>query len=181
MSRGSHRESELEAELQRLRQDLERLCIRVDAQEERIRALSEGNRSGSPSASTIIRSPSFDRPATGCDRPSGYTPYPWSQREQVARDIGQLITKCLHGEHRGSSGRDTLSRLQSQLYVVVRDFDNRVYRNPVRVCHQFSEVRELCQRSGFFGNSIFVGFPTEYEARIAVQVAALHWPRSDQQ
>lgn len=181
MSERRTAERELREEIHQLREELERLSIRVDTQELRINALSqEREGAASPAASALSRASSFDLPASfdNVRRPRGDTPYPWNQREQVARDVGYFIRRCLAGENRGASGRSRLPRLQNQIYLVVRDYQDRVYRNPVRVFRRFSEVRELCQHEGYFGDSIFVGLPTEYEARIAAQVAGLHWPVS---
>ena len=55
--------------------------------------------------------------------------------------------------------------------------------NPVRVLSRFSEARELVTETGVgsnFGDSIFAGFASQWEAKIAVQEAALSWPLAQQ-
>lgn len=99
----------------------------------------------------------------------------WSVRERIAGDIGRFFVRCLEGTNRGSSGRDRLN-LPSRVYVVIRDKAGFITRDPVRVFTKFTEVKSLCAESGDFGQSIFCGFPSQREAKIAVEVAGLSWP-----
>lgn len=96
-------------------------------------------------------------------------------RVSVAQGIGAWIGRALRGEHRGSSGRD-LVKLASRVYVVAQDYQENVF-NPPKVFNCFREVKSLCSNSeGDFGVSIFVGFPSKAEARIAVVAAGLNVP-----
>lgn len=105
--------------------------------------------------------------STGADLPP--------HRVSVAQGIGAWIRRALRGEQRGNSGRD-LVNLASRIYVGAQDSQNNQF-NPPRVFNCFREVKSLCSNSsGDFGNSIFVGFPSKTEARIAVVAAGLIVP-----
>eukprot|EP00438_Fugacium_kawagutii_P026365 Skav206086 [mRNA] locus=scaffold2150:94795:105168:+ [translate_table: standard] len=184
-------------EVRLLRAELRQLTVRVDSQADQIvelRQFQEASALSSVAAVTVQPDSSqasipasvvaseidiFD-PST-LERPEGPTPYPWSEREQVARDIGCFLAKCLAGENRGSSGRSRLQRLPSQVYVVVKEVSGAVHRRPALIFTKFSDVRACCQSGSYWGDSAFVGLPSVYEARIAVQVSGCHWPRKEEQ
>lgn len=115
--------------------------------------------------------------------PTGSTPAPvaagqsWAEREQICVEIGNFLTRALSGGHRGNSGRDKL-KLASRLYLVVRDFRGRVTTRPVRVVSKFSEVKELCSEGNNWGDSIFVGLPSQREGRAVCEAAGFGWPAS---
>lgn len=181
----------LRDEVRELREDLRRLTLRVDHQGDQISELSasvvtsastsqisgpvfEAEPSSIPPAPTeSVRS---QRPPRVLGSAGGYT---WAEREAVARDIGAFLRRSLDGANRGESGRDRLKNLQSRVYVVVRDKEDRVL-NPVRLCKTFSEVRALCHRGDDWGDSIFIGLPSQAEAAIAVSAAGLGWPSPEQ-
>ena len=60
----------------------------------------------------------------------------WSEREDIAREVGLFLRRSLSGQHRGSSGRDACP-LASRYWIVVRDFDGVVY-SPPRVFARWS-------------------------------------------
>ncbi|CAE7929268.1 unnamed protein product [Symbiodinium necroappetens] len=99
-------------------------------------------------------------------------------RQQVADEIGAYLKRCLAGNNRGSSGREKVN-LANRIYVVVRDKDDRIY-DPVRVCHSWRDTQPLVTLGPGpgrqFGDSVFVGFPSQWEAKRAVAAAGLSWP-----
>eukprot|EP00435_Cladocopium_sp_Y103_P045962 s453_g13.t1 len=169
MSRGqtpSGAESEnirLREELRSLREDLRHLTLRVDRQGDQLSdsfsvlssqslevASSAGAASSAPPPSQSGGSGQVSEPID----PVG--PYSWALRDSVAREIGAFLKRCLEGGHRGESGRDRIKGLQSRIYIVVRDYDRRVY-NPPLLLKTFTEVKNYCKRDGSCGDSIFIG------------------------
>eukprot|EP00435_Cladocopium_sp_Y103_P049652 s1444_g15.t1 len=88
-------------------------------------------------------------------------------RRQLAAEIGLFLQRCVRGEHRGTSGRDRL-KLQNRIYVVLADFEGNLLSEP-RVESSFAPVKALCKRGSDPGRAIFVGFPTKWEAKLALQ------------
>ncbi len=186
MSRESESERQLRNQVSELRDELRRLQIRVDRQEDQLSELSrevEESRSvnssaiDEPSSVASIPSGSYSvvTPATGplaSGPPAGGDFTSWVHREAVAREIGEFLRRCLSGGYRGKSGREKLSIYQSRVYLVIRDIDGVVTENPVRVFTRFSEVKACCFRAGSCGDSIFVGLPSQREARVATESAA---------
>lgn len=103
------------------------------------------------------------------------------ERTSAAEQTGRFFVRCLANLPGGDSGRSRV-KLQNRLYVVVRSIRGQVF-NPVRVLSRFSEARELVTETGVgsnFGDSIFAGFASQWEAKIAVQEAGLSWPLAQQ-
>ena len=90
------------------------------------------------------------------------------QRAAACREIGLFLRRAVNVLHRGASGRDRLSQ-QSRLWLVVRDFEG-TRRDPVVVCHKFSQCAQLCKRGSECGDSVFVGLPARRDV-IAVCAA----------
>lgn len=114
-------------------------------------------------------------------RASSYTPteaasrsLSWEEREAVCDQIAAWILRCLRGEHRGASGRDQIP-LASRVWVVARDFEGLIYQ-PVRVFRTFTAARPLVKRGTDCGDAVFIGVPSEREARRIVASAQLGWP-----
>ena len=63
-------------------------------------------------------------------------------RSQAAIDPGKFILRCLTGQARGPSGRRRL-KLPNSIYVVVRDYQGRVYDHPVKVFTAYSAARAV--------------------------------------
>lgn len=83
----------------------------------------------------------------------------WEEREAICDEIGAFVLRGLRGEYHGSSGRDQIS-LPSRLWLVFRDhFGDRL----TKVGHQL-------------GDSLFVGLPSEREARLVCSRAGVPWP-----
>lgn len=95
-------------------------------------------------------------------------------RREVASGIGDFIRRNLDGTNRGPSGRQQIS-LPSKVYILARDISGQDY-NPVQVFHSFAAIRPHVRDGDFLGDSIFVGFPTLWEAQVAVRQAGLQWP-----
>ena len=95
-------------------------------------------------------------------------------RVALAKEIGDFVVRSLDGQHRGSSGWSRLN-LASRLYVIFADFEG-VRFAPPRVVRTFAEAAALCKRGASCGAAIFVGFPSQWEARIAVERTGLVWP-----
>ena len=100
----------------------------------------------------------------------------WKQREDIADQIGRFFERSISGAHRGPSGRER-NPLASRCWVVVRDYAGQIY-SPVRVFRTWTPAAELVKpgRVADPGDSIFCGFPSEREAKRAVEVGGLDWP-----
>lgn len=105
--------------------------------------------------------------------PAGADP----ERLAVAREVGSFLKRALAGLHRGTSGRDRI-KLASRVYVLVRDIHGEVY-NPPRLYRTFAHLKPLVKEgNNTIGDSIFIGLPSIWEARIAVEEAGLSWSQS---
>ncbi|CAE7391577.1 ANK3, partial [Symbiodinium necroappetens] len=99
-------------------------------------------------------------------------------RQRVADDIGAYIQRCLSGNNRGSSGRERVN-LASRIYVIASDAAGNLY-DPVRVENTWRDTQPLVTvgpgPGKQFGDSVFVGLPSKWEAKRAVAAAGLRWP-----
>ena len=154
-------------ELESLRAELAQLAIRVDRLAER--ALEADFEVVEATTSAGSEVPPSLAPARG--------PHTDREREEAAKDTGRFFKRCLEGKPRGDSGRGRI-RLQNRIYVVVRTYQLEVHTNPVIVLDKFSEVKKLvCHpEADAFGDSVFCGFPSQWEARLAVATAGFKWP-----
>lgn len=59
--------------------------------------------------------------------------------------------------------------------MLVRDLEGRFY-DPVGIYDSFAALKPLVRDGDFLGESIFIGLPTQWEARVAVEQAGLNWP-----
>ena len=95
-------------------------------------------------------------------------------RTRLAAQIGAFLRRGFAGQHRGTSGRDRLT-LPSTCYVVVVDYEgNRL--TPPAYFTSFGPVRDLCKRGSRCGASVFVGFPSTWEAIVALGAGAFELP-----
>ena len=115
---------------------------------------------------SVVTSQSSTGAALGADLPE--------LRVQAAEQIGRWIRRALDQQHRGLSGREKVD-LASRLYVVAKDIKGTVF-DPPRVFDTWSEARALVTVGKQYGDSVFVGFPSKAEARIALGVAGLQIP-----
>ena len=95
-------------------------------------------------------------------------------RRALARQIGAFLARAVAGDHRQSSGRDRL-KLESSIYIVLVNYEGEEFEHP-RIFRSFGPVRSLCKRGHSCGRAVFIGLPTEWEARIAVEAAGHQWP-----
>ena len=95
-------------------------------------------------------------------------------REEIAKSCGHFFRRALRGQPRGTSGRDRL-QLQNRGYVVLADHSGRRLPEPL-FTESFAEVQGLCKRGADLGDSIFLGFASKWEARLALQTAELPLP-----
>ena len=184
--------ADLVRELQLLREEVAGLASRVGALENRpeSRSLASGspvtlNYTFAGASSTPypevppfpVFSPAQERQivqSPGSSARSGAVDHTEAERRAVATSIGLFFARCLAGQPRGASGRDKI-QLPSKVYVLCKDHSGRVY-SPVVIFDQFSRIKPLVKPRGECGDSVFAGFPTHWEARIAVAAAGLVWP-----
>ena len=185
------------AELQALRRDLAELSARVLALEE---ARVQQGESGPPQVTYSYTVTGSAPPAnfvsvvepevaptsserapeapSGSQRPSqprgGSVYYSAAERREVAENAGRFILRSLNGDHRGTSGREQL-RLQSRVYLLFRDHAGHIY-NPVKVVETLSQLTPLVKPHGDLGDSVFIGLPSKWEAKICAEVAGVAWP-----
>ena len=99
----------------------------------------------------------------------------WLEREEIRDQIGRFLARSISGGHRGASGRDKTPR-PSRIWVIVRDYAGQIY-TPVKVVRSWTSCKLLCKPTNHeCGDSVFVGLPSEREARRVVQAAQLTWP-----
>ena len=165
-------------EIQQLRQDVTALATRVLVLEDRLERSAPPSVAASPltvnysggttAFSEIPPFPEFSSPGRSSVQSirSGGEDLTEAERLVIAEGAGKFLRRALSGDFRGSSGRDKV-RIPSRIYVLVRDLSGRVY-DPVEVYHSFSDLRPKVKAGSSAGNSIFIGFPTEWEAKAAV-------------
>ena len=157
-------------EIAALRSELEVLRLRVQVLEERLIA-REAER---PSPTASAGSEGFSV-VTSAPGQSGYIlAEDTEERLELAKVCGRFLRRAYSGVYRGTSGRDRL-KLGSRVYVVLADFSGRKFDQP-KVFERFSEVKDLCKRGPDAGSSVFLGFATQWEAKLAVKEAGFEWP-----
>ena len=92
----------------------------------------------------------------------------------LAREIGGFLRRSLDGGYRGNSGRNRL-RLQSRLYVALSDARGAPFPEP-RVFSRVADLRSAVFTRGQPGNSTFIGFASQWEARVALREAGVPVP-----
>ena len=102
----------------------------------------------------------------------------WEFRLSVASEVGEFLRGSLEGSYRGPSGRDKI-KAKSRIYLLIRDWEGQVFTKPVKLFKSWRALRPLVERAEGFGSSVFVGLPSEREARAAVQAAGFSWPAED--
>ena len=142
---------DIEAEVLRLGEEVERLTVKCQRLEQRLLAV-EDRTSAPPSlqeaSSSVLRVP--ETAVSDWSLLSTVATVEVSDRagrEELAKEIGRFLRRGLAGERLGTSGRDKL-RLQNRCYLIGSD----------------------C------GFSLFVGFPSHWEARVAAVEAGVVVP-----
>lgn len=80
-----------------------------------------------------------------------------AERTRILRQVADWLVRSLNGEHRGTSGRDSLSG-PSRYYIIARGIDNKVY-HPLKVVSPWAAAAPLVKRGSSIGDSIFIGLP----------------------
>ena len=168
----------MSTETKALKAEVESLRLRVQLLEERLEALEvkgEGRvLSGIPSES----SGSFTVISSGTETQGSKTSLiatnDTEERLNLAKECGAFLRRSYRGENRGTSGRDRL-KLANRLYVILADYSGKKFSQP-KVTTSFEEVKTICKRGPCCGNAIFLGFATQWEAKLAVKEAGFIWP-----
>ena len=95
-------------------------------------------------------------------------------RVALAKEIGFFLRRSIEGSYRGLSGRNRL-RLQSKLYVAVSDSAGQPFAEP-RVFNRLGDLRSAVFSRGNPGSATFIGFASQWEARLALEAAELSVP-----
>ena len=99
----------------------------------------------------------------------------WKQREDIADQVGRWLGRAVAGQARGLSGREK-NPLGSRIWIVVRDYAGQIY-DPVRAFKTWTPCKDLVRPGGVDpADSIFCGFPSEREAKRAVEIGGFIWP-----
>lgn len=98
----------------------------------------------------------------------------WEEREAVCEEIAAWVRRCLNDNHRGPSGRDRIS-LPSRVWLVFRTISGAT-PDPVQVHRTFGSCKRAVKTGDSFGDSVFVGLPSDREAKRVVEFAGLRWP-----
>ena len=185
------------AEVQSLRRDLAELSLRVLALESRDLgdpAESAGrsapasplviNYTGGGAALPLPPFPSGSQatpsspPCSTWQSPSSTNSPPAvltdAERRRIAEEAGRFLRQALAGELRGTSGRERV-RLSSRVYLLLRDFQGNVYPT-ARVFRSWAAIQPLVKPHGYCGDSVFIGWPSLWEAKVCCEAAGHTWP-----
>ncbi len=119
-------------------------------------------------------SPASPLPSSSVAPTRGRCSLTWAEREGICGDIAAFLVRALSGQARGTSGRDRIN-LPSRVWLVCRNFEGEDY-NPVRVFKIFTLCKDLVKRGPDCGQAVFIGLPSEREARFVIGLAGLSWP-----
>ena len=118
--------------------------------------------------------PAPTTPSLSATSPGARLPQTWAEREEICDGIAAFLVRALRGENRGPSGRERLV-LSSRIWIVARSIDGEEFR-PLRVFRSFAGCKALVKRGQDCGESVFVGLPSEREARRVAAISGLGWP-----
>lgn len=168
-------------EFSRLRADLDLALDRIGELEEGLAALSLRARDQGAVAAPVTVNYTF---ASGSEQPpaapttSASTSPPGitdAERREAAVAVGHFFRQALDGRAL-EPPRAHRAKLPARCYILCRDKSGRDY-NPVQFHRSFSSLKPLVREGEYLANaSAFAGFPTQWEARVAVQTAGLNWP-----
>ena len=163
----------LKDEIGSLRAAIEALSLRAAELEERVDSLqaSASGAAGSEAGFSLVSGQVESEPTCGS---FVVDPTDHGARAQLAKELGQFLKAGLENRIAGPSGRDRL-RLPSRYYIVVKDYGGRRLEEVI-CASAFGEIRDLVKREGHLGRSLFLGFPTLWEARTALREAGIPLP-----
>ena len=176
----------IQEEICKLRKEVQVINLRLDQLGEQLNLLEDFELVDSQSQVSALPA-AKDYPAKAAPRPSAAPTGSGShqfgpsevEREEAARQTGRFFLRCIKGEPRGESGRSRI-RLQNNIYVIIRDINGSLFTEPVRIERSYREAkRHVADSRGSFGDSVFAGFHSEWEARIAVREVGFGWPSSN--
>ena len=146
----------------------------IDEEEDRSVAYSPSpSFLASPSPTPSAR-PGPTTPSLSATSHGARLPQTWAEREEICDGIAAFLVRALRGENRGPSGRERLV-LSSRIWIVARSIDGEEFR-PLRVFRCFAACKALVKRGQSCGDSVFVGLPSEREARRVAAISGLGWP-----
>ena len=119
---------------------------------------------------SVQRSPGETDPLQGPPAP-GPEDFPRTQRDEACRQIGRFLSNCLHGRHRGASGRDLLPQ-GSRFWLVCRTVDGRELRPPVAYS-TFAAAKPLCKVGAECREAVFIGLPSRADVDAVCAAAGL--------
>ena len=102
--------------------------------------------------------------ATEVGTTSGYP----AVRVEAAKETGRFFLRCLGGGNRGLSGRERV-QLPNRIYVLIRDIEGKIFTTPVKVFKSYNQLHPHVKRGQSLGDSVFAGFPSKWEASLAVE------------
>ena len=177
---------QLRSSLSEVREDLDRVSQLVQLLTEKVRALElEAEESSfsfvsspgtQPGAYPQRGSSSAVHQTTPSGGPIVSPAQSWSEREEIARQVGTFLRRAILGEIRGPSGRDRIKQA-SKIYIVCKDRRGQVFTHPVKLFTRWTDVKAICaDSSGDFGDSVFVGLPSQREVKAALAGAGFSAP-----
>lgn len=95
-----------------------------------------------------------------------------AERRAAARSVGQFFRRCLDGLPRGAPDR---VQLPARCYVLCRDRFGEAF-DPIRFFRSFGALRPHIKEGNEVPEAVFAGFPSQWEAQVAVAEAGLRWP-----
>ena len=185
------------AEVQSLRRDLAELSLRVLALESRdIPEAAESIGRSAPASPLVInytgggaalplppfpsgsQAAPLSPPCSTWQSPSSTHSAPAvltdAERRRIAEEAGRFLSRALAGDLRGSSGRERV-RLSSRVYLLLRDIQGNVYPT-ARVFRSWASIQPLVRPHGHCGDSVFIGWPSLWEAKVCCEAAGHTWP-----
>ena len=197
MRSGGRPDPETEQLIRELRGEVRALTLRIQALEARTAILEEGDfelvpaaapasspgpseaaRATPPRSEAVVAAATPSRPsAEGPTSAVSEEPIQASDieaRVALAKEIGFFLRRSVEGGFRGLSGRNRLW-LQSRLYVALSDSAGQPFAEP-RVFNRLGDLRAAVFARGNPGSATFIGFASQWEARLALEAAELSVP-----
>lgn len=171
---------DLATEVASLRAELALADARILALEEAVAQLRATDRLGAPVTVNYTVTPAPDivqaSLASSAAAPNSGSPdITDTERRQDAIAVGHFLRRALDGLALDPP-RAHRARLPARCYVLCRDVTGTEF-NPVQFFRSFAPLKPLVREGEATGRqSVFAGFPSQWEARLAVETARLTWP-----